>query len=254
MHTLAATAGIVIGAAAIGGIALKMGGGGSCGSCVDAPASTTTTVATSTTFAFGGPDRGVQSPGQSTKPSLHTERLGVGDTMPGFTLPTPISPDDSGSITLDAALARGPVVLTFFRGSWCPYCRGELSGIQDNLARLRELGASVVAISPERPASAIRMGKDAEIGFTVAHDENNAFARRLGLVFELDDRTIEKYKQYGIVVPRANGTDSWELPVPATYVIDRGGIVRYVYDDEDYKKRAQPNDIIRALEQIRDEG
>ena len=241
----------VLGLAAIGGIALKSGLMGSCGSCL-ATTDTSASVAGSastTAVAFTGPKNGdgVESMRDST-------RLSVGDTMPAFRIPTPVAPGGDESLTLSEALADGPLVITFFRGSWCPYCRGELSEIQDNLGKFEALGTSVLAISPQRPRLSADGAEKHGYGFRIAHDENNALAKRLGLAFTVDEDTIEKYRGYGIDIPKTNGNDAWELPVPATYIVDQDRTVRYVYDNEDYTKRADPDDILEALERVADEG
>jgi len=248
MNTIIASVGTALGIAALGGIALKSGIVGSCGSCA-APADTAlSATATTTAVAFtGDTDR---------DPSAQTDtpRPQVGDIMPGFTLPAPVAPGDAASITLSEALSDGPAVVTFFRGSWCPYCRTALSDIQDNLSDIKAMGATVIAISPERPSATEQMDDDNDLGFFVAHDEDNALARRLGLVFTLDDATVEKYKDYGIDLPESNATDSWELPVPATYVIDRDGIIRFAYDDENYRDRVDLGKILSTLGRIADDG
>ena len=176
--------------------------------------------------------------------------LKVGDTIENFTIPTPLSPDGVESVDLSTLLAEGPVVLTFFRGSWCPYCRSELSDIQDRLEDFEELGATVLAVSPEIDEKGIEMGKELELGFYIGHDENNELARSLGLTFKLDAKTIKKYREYGIDVPDANGTRKWELPIPATYVIDTDSTIKFVFDDEDYSKRANYKKVLKVLKEI----
>lgn len=176
--------------------------------------------------------------------------LKLGDSIENFTIATPLSPTESESVDLSTLLADGPVVMTFFRGSWCPYCRTELSDIQDNIEKFSDLGATVIAISPEIDEKSMEMGSELELGFYIGHDENNELARSLGLTFRLDAKTIKRYKEYGINLPRANGTNKWELPIPATYVIDQDMTVRFVYDDEDYSKRANHKDVLKAVKEI----
>jgi len=177
-------------------------------------------------------------------------RLKVGDLIKNFTIPTPLSPDETTEIQLSTLLESGPVVLTFFRGSWCPYCRGELSIIQDNIEEFEALGATVLAISPEIDEKSIELGNDLELGFYIGHDENNKLARKLGLTFKLDAQTIKKYKNYDINVPKANGTRRWELPIPATYVIDQDSTIKFVFDDENYSKRADYKKVLKVVKEI----
>jgi len=192
--------------------------------------------------------------------AVHTETIStaapilkVGDTIENFTIPTPLSPNGVESVDLSTLLADGPVVLTFFRGSWCPYCRTELSDIQDRLEDFEELGATVLAVSPEIDEKGIEMGKELELGFYIGHDENNELARSLGLTFRLDAKTIKKYHEYGINVPKANGTRKWELPIPATYVIDTDSTIKYVFDDENYSKRANYKKVLKVVKEITSE-
>ncbi len=182
--------------------------------------------------------------------SVYADRLKVGDTIDDFTIPTPFSPDGTTEATLSTLLESGPVVLTFFRGSWCPYCRTELSDIQDRIDDFNELGATIIAVSPEVDEKSVEMGDELDLDFYIAHDVNNEFARSLGLTFTLDDKTIERYHGYKINVPESNGTDKWELPVPATYVIDQDRTVKFVFDDENYRKRADYKKVLKVIKEI----
>ena len=94
------------------------------------------------------------------------------------------------------------------------------------------------------------MGKELELGFYIRHDENNDLARSLGLTFKLDAKTIKKYREYGINVPDANGTRKWELPIPATYVIDTDSTIKFVFDNENYSKRANYKKVVKVVEEI----
>lgn len=183
-----------------------------------------------------------------------TDRLKIGDTIEDFTLSTPYSPNGSEEQTLSSLLESGPVVLTFFRGSWCPYCRNELSDIQDRIDDFTKYGATVIAVSPEVDERSVELGKELELDFFVAQDHNNDFARSLGLTFKLDGKTIKKYREYGINVADSNGTRKWELPVPATYVIDQDRTVRFVFDDEDYSKRANYKEVLNVIVEITEDG
>ena len=191
-----------------------------------------------------------QAPMSQSDSKVNPTRLIVGNTIQDFTIPTPISNDGLTETTLSELVANGPVVLTFFRGSWCPYCRGELTEIQDRLDDFKELGVSVLAISPEVDEESIRLGKELELGFSIGHDENNELARSLGLTFKLDAKTIKQYRKYGIDVPESNGTKTWELPVPATYVIDQDMKVQFVFDDENYSKRADYKKVLKIAKNL----
>ena len=183
-----------------------------------------------------------------------TERLKVGDTIEDFQIPTPVSPTGSESVSLSELLEDGPVVLTFFRGSWCPYCRNELSAFQDNITAFESLGASVLAVSPEVSQKTTELGDQLSTTFYIARDEDNTLAKSLNLAFKLDARTIQRYKQYGINLRESNGARTWELPVPATYVIDQERVIRFVFDDEDYSERADVKDILAIVEEAASDG
>jgi len=181
------------------------------------------------------------------------ELLKVGDTIEDFTVPTPMSPNGEEEVTLSELLKDGPVVVTFFRGSWCPYCRTELSEIQDRIEKFEALDASVIAISPEVDEKSIEMSKELDLGFYIGHDQNNELARSLGLTFTLDEKTIEKYQEYKFIIPESNGTDKWELPIPATYVIDQDMTVKFVFDDKNHRKRADYKDVLKVVEKLAEE-
>lgn len=178
------------------------------------------------------------------------EHLKVGDTFKDFTISTPVSPTGAEEVNLSDLLKDGPVVVTFFRGSWCPYCRGELSDIQDRIEDFEAHGASVIAISPEVDEKSIELSRELDIGFYIGHDQNNELARSLGLTFTLDAKTIEKYQEYKFIIPEANGTDKWELPIPATYVIDQDMTVKFVFDDSNHRKRADYKDVLKVVEEL----
>ena len=108
----------------------------------------------------------------------------------------------------------------------------------------------MLAISPEVDEKSIEMGKDLDLGFYIAHDENNELARSLGLTFTLDAKTIEKYQEYKFIIPESNGTDKWELPIPATYVIDQDMTVKFVFDDSNHRKRADYKDVLKVVEEL----
>jgi len=176
--------------------------------------------------------------------------LQLGDKMLRFEIPNAAG----GTIALDELLKEGPVVLTFYRGSWCPYCRGELSSIQARIDKITKAGATVLAISPETPEKTTDLAEQKKLGFTFGTDENNELAKQLALAFTLDEKTIKAYRQYGIDVPEANGTASWELPIPATYVIDTDRTIRFAFVDEDYSKRADYDEVLAILRKIQEDG
>jgi len=171
--------------------------------------------------------------------------LKVGDPMPSFTLP-----DLEGtSISAVALLERGPLVISFYRGSWYPYCNIELQGLQRALPAITAAGASVVAISAERPDQAALRGGMKALGFPVLRDEGNRAAKLFGIVFALPTELLVAYEALGHGLADANGpSGATELALPATFVVGRDETIRFVFVDEDYTLRADIDDIIRALQ------
>ena len=170
----------------------------------------------------------------------------VGDTAPEFRLPNV----RGGTTSLSAMLEHGPVVLSFYRGGWCPFCNLEFKALHDKLPEIQALGATLVGISPETMAVSRQTVQDHQLEFEVLSDEGNRVARDYGLVMIVDKAIRPYYAQWGIDIPAANGDESFELPVPATYVIDQTGVIRAAHVDKDYTKRMEPAEIVTALQAL----
>ncbi|HHH44073.1 MAG TPA: AhpC/TSA family protein [Gammaproteobacteria bacterium] len=166
-----------------------------------------------------------------------------GDPAPDFVLASV----RGGSLSLREALADGPVVLSFYRGSWCPFCNLELNALQQCLPDIRTCGARLIAVSPEKPDASLTHAEKLDLEFDVLSDPGNRVANEYGLVMSVHESLRPLYLEWGIDLPGANGDDRYELPVPATYVIDRDGIIRAAHVDKDYTKRMEPDDILAAL-------
>ena len=172
--------------------------------------------------------------------------LEVGNPAPDFELP-----DATGkAVKLSSLLANGPVVITFYRGQWCPYCNLEIRAFQQLLPNFQQANAQVVAISPELPDNALSITEKHELAFPVLSDVGNTVARDYGLVFALAESLRPLYKGFGIDIPVSNGDNSFELPVPATYVVDSTGTIRYAYAKADYTLRAEPADVLAAVKAL----
>lgn len=180
--------------------------------------------------------------------NLVSRALNIGDTVPDFILP-----DAHGEpIRLRGLLNRGPVVIIFYRGGWCPYCNLHLRGFQRRLQEFRDLGAQVVAISPQLPDNSLSTQEKDDLAFPVLSDVGNKVARQFGIVFELNDKLLELYRQFGHALEDFNGPDGKrELPVPATFLVDGNGTIRLAHVDVDYTQRIDPDDVIRALMALR---
>lgn len=172
--------------------------------------------------------------------------LNEGDKIPDFVLPNAAG-SDVGSAEL---LAQGPIVINFYRGGWCPYCNLELKAYQDSLPGIRSCGAQLVAISPNLPDRSLSSIEKHALEFEVLSDLKNALARQFGLVFTVGESLRPVYAQLGIDIPEFNGDDSYELPIPATYVVDSDGIIKLAFLDADYSKRLEPSTVIQKLREI----
>ena len=169
--------------------------------------------------------------------------LGEGETAPDFELPGV----DGAPVRLSSLLERGPVVLTFYRGAWCPYCNTQLRDYQERLGEIEARGATLVAVSPQTPDSSLTAKEKGDLSFPVLSDVGGATSREYGLLFQVDEATRERYRAVGVDLERYNDTDAWELPVPATYVIGRDGTVQAAFVEADYTQRASVRQILDAL-------
>lgn len=166
-----------------------------------------------------------------------------GDTAPDFALP-----NARGTTTaLSTLLAQGQVVLTFYRGEWCPYCNLTLHAYQRFLPRFKEQGATLVAISPQTPDHSLSTAEKWQLDFEVASDVGNAVARSYGLVFSMPEELRTIYKARGDDIEAYNGDTSWELPLPGTFVIAQDGTIHLAFVDADYTHRLEPDAILEAL-------
>jgi peroxiredoxin/glutaredoxin len=177
------------------------------------------------------------------KSHMEKHTLKVGQKMPDFALP-----DSKGkTVDLKNLLKNGPVIVTFYRGSWCPYCNVQLNSYQQHLAEFKSLGATLVAITPEKPDLTTLTSEKKKLEFSILTDKDNAFANKIGLVFKLNDDLKKLYSQFGIDLEKNQGNADWKLPMLATYVVSKKGKVIFAFADADYTKRAEPQDIIEAL-------
>ena len=174
---------------------------------------------------------------------LTEKALQVGQKMPDFTL----NDSNGKSVHLKTLLKSGPVVLTFYRGSWCPYCNAQLSSYQAHLADFKAKGAQLVAVTPEKPDLITLMKEGKKLEFEILNDKDNKLAKKLGLVFGLPDDLKKVYQQFGVNLEKSQGNPEWKLPIPATYIVSKEGKVIYAFLDVDYTHRADPNDLLAAL-------
>jgi alkyl hydroperoxide reductase subunit AhpC len=172
-----------------------------------------------------------------------TRALQAGDMAPAFTLKDP----DGQAIASTDLLARGPLVVSFYRGVWCPYCNMELQALQAALPAFRALGASLVAISPQTPVNSRKSVRQNELGFPILSDTHNDVAAAFGLRFTLPDYLVDLYKSLKNDLPTFNGDPSWTLPMPGRFVIGQDGTILYAEVNPDYTRRPEPEDMLPAL-------
>jgi len=169
--------------------------------------------------------------------------LKVGHTMPAFTLADP----DGKLVSSADLLAKGPLAISFYRGVWCPYCNMELQALEAARPAIEATGASLIAISPQKPANSRRSQRENKLGFPILSDPGGAVAAQFGLRFALPDYLVELYKQLGNNLPLVNGDDSWTLPMPGRFAIGQDGVIRYAEVNPDYTHRPEPEELIPAL-------
>ena len=183
---------------------------------------------------------------QVKQSGLSRSALAVGDEMVQFALRNAL-----GDIVYSQELlAKGPLLISFYRGGWCPYCNLELRALQERLPEIHAADATLVAISPETPDNSLSTREKNELAFPVLSDKDNDVAKAFGLVFSFSDELKDTYQKLNIDLAAINGTDVFELPMPASYVVAPNGIITYAFVEEDYSQRADPERLVRALKAI----
>ncbi|MBA2117052.1 peroxiredoxin-like family protein [Bremerella alba] len=168
----------------------------------------------------------------------------VGENAPTFALPNPVGE----RVSLSDLLVQGPVVVTFYRGSWCPYCNLQLQAMKQRLPELHALGANLVAISPEVPDESMSPAEQAAFEFPVLSDQDALVAAQYGVAWQVPEPILEHMRNdRNLELAKINGGNGSVLPIPATFVLNRDGIVTWRFVDVDYRKRAEPDDIVAAL-------
>jgi len=170
--------------------------------------------------------------------------LKAGDRAP----PIVLGNAKGAMVDVGTLLKKGPVIVTFYRGGWCPYCNLELKAYQDILPHIVAAGASLVAISPEKPDDTVSTAEKNALTFEVLSDVGQKVGRAFGLVYEFTDELKSAYHGFNLDIPARNGTPGeWALPVSATYVIGHDGSIAYAYTDADYRDRADPRDVLAVV-------
>jgi peroxiredoxin len=171
----------------------------------------------------------------------------AGEVAPRFVL----SDQDGEPVSSAGLLAKGPLVVTFYRGVWCPYCNMELAAVQAALPEILARGGSVVAISPQTPPNSRKSARQNGLTFPILSDIGGEIAKAFGLRFKLPDDLIELYRAFKNDLPIINADPSWTLPMPARYVIGTDGVIAYAEVNPDYTRRPDPSELLPVLDKLR---
>jgi len=169
-----------------------------------------------------------------------------GETAPDFSLPD----INNETVNLSALLENGPVVLKFYRGGWCMYCNIELRSYERAYPQLQAYNATLVAISPETQSNGVMTQEKHGLSFPVLTDSGNQVAKSYGLVFQMPEELRGLYEEFGIDLKASNGNEDYELPVPATFIINQEGVVVERFVNIDYTQRMDPTEVLEALASI----
>jgi peroxiredoxin len=175
--------------------------------------------------------------------------------QPGSRAPTFELPDGDGMLWRSADLLRnGPLVVVFYRGRWCAYCNAQLVALQQIHSRIAAAGASLVAISPQTQKHSYMTRDMHGLRFPVLSDAGNQVARQFGLAYRVPPELQQMYESIMTKLPGYNGDQSWELPMPATYLIRPDGTIAYARVDSDWRERPEPEEILQNLNHQGPEG
>ncbi len=156
--------------------------------------------------------------------------------------------DQNGKeVRLKDLLKEGKVVLVFYRGQWCPYCNKELSRLQDSLQLIKDKGATLIAVSPEKPESISKTVEKTKAEYSILYDEGLKIMKAYEVEFEVPENTITRYRNSGIDLEKSNGGNGKYLPVPAIYIIDKESTITYRFFEPDYKKRPSVLELLKNL-------
>jgi peroxiredoxin len=172
--------------------------------------------------------------------------LKAGDLAPSFVLP-----DANGAlVSSQELLAKGPLVLTFYRGVWCPYCNLDLQAIEDVAPRIRALGATLVAVSQQTAPNSRKSQAENKLSFPILADKGGETGAAFGIRFRLPEDLAQLYKRLKVDLAIINGEPSWTLPMPARYVIGQDGVIAYAEVNPDYTRRPEPDELLPVLERL----
>jgi len=189
----------------------------------------------------------IEATTQRLRDSHLTERaLQPGQTITDFDLP-----DQTGRLVSSAGLRRsGSLLILFYRGTWCPFCNLTVQAYQERQQAFQERGVTLVAISPQTPDNSLTLEQKHSLRFPLLSDHGNVVARQFGIVFRMDSALRQVQEQFGVDIPAYNGEDSFELPLPGTFLVSREGKVLKSFVEADYMKRLEPETAINWIDEM----
>ncbi len=171
----------------------------------------------------------------------------VGEKAPNFELPNP----EGKLISLHKLLNHGPLVITFYRGDWCPYCNLQLRALQQRLSDIHALGATLIAISPQVPDGSMTTSEISQMEFIVLSDQDAKVASQYGVAWEVPEFLLEHMRvDRHLNLEKINNGNANILPIPATFVLGSDGIIKWSYVNVDYRSRSEPDEVIAALKNL----
>ena len=176
------------------------------------------------------------------------QALRAGSAMPPFLLPNA----EGRLVASDDLLQRGPLVVTFFRGGWCPYCAMTLDALEAVLPEIEAAGALLVALTPETGGRTLVTKRALSLSYEVLADVDNVVAMQFGIVFRMPEMYRALLARAGIDLAERQGNPGWLIPIPATYVVGRDGMIQHAWVNADFTQRADPGEIVRLLREMQD--
>lgn len=189
----------------------------------------------------------MQQAGEELAEKMPDPGLKIGQKAPAFSLPNAFGE----SVSLYEQLKKGPVVLVFYRGAWCPYCNLQLHTLRESLPAIEDEGAQLITVTPQKPDKSLEQVKEDDYPFEILSDLDSSAMKAYNLYFDVPMELVDVYRRnFGLDLADYNGDGRYVLPVPATYIIDREGVIRAGAADVDYKQRMEPAAIVEALQQL----
>lgn len=184
---------------------------------------------------------------EQRKANFSAKGLQVGNVVPGFSLTNATGK----RVSLDELLRKGPVIINFYRGGWCPYCNLELLALQRALPEIKALGGQLIAITPESPDNSLSTAEKHKLTFEVLSDRDNKVAKLFGIAFEIPPYLRKVFEGFGLDLSKHNASDAYQLPLPATYIVNQDKTIVLAFASEDFRNRASISDILKALKEVK---